>query len=301
MKKKFSIILVLLNSVIVINSQSLYLPNGTAGIGVNTTNSNVGIGTNSAPAGKLTIQYPYNVSPSLTSSQFAPFILNNAGAEIAMGVDANSPFLLWLQARCNNTYRDFLINPLGGNVGIGTNKPGTKLDIIHSPKNHIVVGSLSSYIAGDNYLLLQSLGTYSEIGSWNSTTGYNDLSLVPNGGKVGIGTNKPDYALDVVGTIRAHHVKVNLDKAADFVFDPSYKLPKLAEVESYVKEHKHLPSVPSADEFNKNGMDVSEMNNLMLQKIEELTLYVIEQKKAVDSLKIENKRLKNQVEKIVNK
>ena len=120
-------------------------------------------------------------------------------------------------------------------------------------------------------------------------------------GRIGIGTLTPDFDLDVVGTIRAHHIKVNLDKAADFVFDPSYKLLKLSEVETFVKENRHLPSVPSADDFKKNGMDVSEMNNLLLKKIEELTLYVIEQKKDVDNLRLENEKLKSQFEEIINK
>lgn len=125
--------------------------------------------------------------------------------------------------------------------------------------------------------------------------------VVKQDGAVGIGTVTPEYKLDVVGTIRAHHIKVNLDKTADFVFDPSYKLLKLSEVETFVKENRHLPSVPSADEFKKNGMDVSEMNNLLLKKIEELTLYVIEQKKDVDNLRLENEKLKSQFEEIINK
>jgi hypothetical protein len=67
----------------------------------------------------------------------------------------------------------------------------------------------------------------------------------------------------------------------------------LAEIETYIKENKHLPEVPSAKEMEKNGVQLGEMNMLLLKKVEELTLYVIEQNKEIKELKNEIKELKN--------
>ncbi|WP_025743444.1 hypothetical protein [Aquimarina pacifica] len=96
-------------------------------------------------------------------------------------------------------------------------------------------------------------------------------------GAVGIGTNTPKNKLSVNGTIWAKEVKVSLTDAADWVFEEDYNLRPLEEVAVYIKENKHLPEIPSAEEFRQNDMKVSEMTNKLLQKIEELTLYTIEQ------------------------
>ncbi|MEI6052814.1 MAG: hypothetical protein WCQ44_08950, partial [Opitutaceae bacterium] len=72
---------------------------------------------------------------------------------------------------------------------------------------------------------------------------------------------------------------------ADYVFDSNYSLMPLQQVESYVNENKHLPKMPSATEVKDKGMNMGEMQNKLLQKIEELTLYVIEQQKQIDELK----------------
>lgn len=94
------------------------------------------------------------------------------------------------------------------------------------------------------------------------------------------------YALFVPTGIRTEAVKVDLKTSwADFVFDENYKLSSLAEVESFIKENKHLPEIPSAEEVKNNGIDLAEMDAKLLQKIEELTLYMIELKKENDKLK----------------
>ena len=104
-------------------------------------------------------------------------------------------------------------------------------------------------------------------------------------GNVGIGTENPDAKLAVNGTIHSKEVKVDLTvPAPDYVFASDYKLKDLKEVEKYIKENSHLPEIPSAKEFEKSGINLSEMNMALLKKVEELTLYTIEQQKNTEKL-----------------
>jgi hypothetical protein len=151
--------------------------------------------------------------------------------------------------------------------------------------------------------------------------------VVNSNGYVGIGTAAPDAALTVKGNIHTNEVKVDLlgAVAPDYVFEPTYDLKPLAEIETYIKENKHLPEVPSAKEMEKNGVQLGEMNMLLLRKIEELTLYILDQDKEIKEIKErsvstdasgkkieeltfhliemkkQNEELKNRVEKIENK
>ena len=102
------------------------------------------------------------------------------------------------------------------------------------------------------------------------------------------GTN---YTLSINGKMRANEVKVYTGWA-DYVFEDDYELRSLKAVEKFIKKHKHLPDVPSAKVVEKNGIFVGEMNATLLRKIEELTLYMIDLKKEVETLKKENKALK---------
>lgn len=105
-------------------------------------------------------------------------------------------------------------------------------------------------------------------------------------GKVGIGTESfgPER-LAVNGSIRAREVKVEATGWPDYVFEEGYKVGTLAGLESYIKANKHLPEVPSAKEVAANGIELGEMNKLLLQKIEELTLHLIEKDKEINKLK----------------
>jgi len=124
---------------------------------------------------------------------------------------------------------------------------------------------------------------------------YADNWLGILGANVGIGTNSPDYKLDVNGTIRTKEIIVETGWA-DFVFDSGYELAPLEEVEDFIAQNGHLPGIPSGEEIETGGLKLAEMQALMMAKIEELTLHLIEQKKRVDKLEAENAALKARVE-----
>lgn len=101
----------------------------------------------------------------------------------------------------------------------------------------------------------------------------------------------------VNGQIRAKEVKVETGWS-DFVFYDDYKLPTLQEVEEHIKEKGHLKDIPSAEEVEKNGIFLGEMDSKLLQKIEELTLYTIQQQKEIERLRLLEKRLE-EIEKLL--
>lgn len=128
---------------------------------------------------------------------------------------------------------------------------------------------------------------------------------------VGIGTKTPDEKLTVNGKIHAKEVRVDLNIPPDYVFQkyftgistlkPEYKIPTLQEVENFVKRNHHLPEIPSAKEIQDKGLQLAEMNGLLLQKVEELTLYAIDQDKKLTALENEIAEMKVQVKAILAK
>jgi hypothetical protein len=95
-------------------------------------------------------------------------------------------------------------------------------------------------------------------------------------GRVVIGNSYRSSNLYVNGIVKAHQIEVKLTNWSDFVFADDYQLNSLAEVEAYITKNKHLPNVPSEKEVLENGVNLGEMDAILLRKIEELTLYVIE-------------------------
>ena len=117
---------------------------------------------------------------------------------------------------------------------------------------------------------------------WNpytSNSGFANyrLFLQDGTGNVGIGTNNPEYKLDVCGTIRAKEVLIDLNGSCpDYVFEQNYNLMSLSDLKAYIDTNKHLPEIPSAKETEENGINLSEMNMMLLKKVEELTLYILQ-------------------------
>jgi len=103
--------------------------------------------------------------------------------------------------------------------------------------------------------------------------------------KVELGSDAIPTALNVYGIINAREVKVSIGSWSDYVFEPGYKLPDLCDVEAFIINYGHLPDIPPALTVIENGVNLGEMDALLLKKIEELTLYVIEQQKEIKALK----------------
>ena len=204
---------------------------------------------------------------------------------------------------------------LFNNVGIGTTNPQYTLDVIGSGRftgEFVVSGANndggSKAISIENpsktgaeqatiwrfYNMAGSLyGNSFQIWNYgvNGSAGCNNGGLCANrftitdNGNVGIGTMFPGVKLDVIGHIRATEVRVCLDQGCDFVFDKDYNLMPLNELSEFISANKHLPEVAPAAIMESEGINLSEMNAKLLQKVEELTLYVIDLQKQIDELK----------------
>jgi hypothetical protein len=165
------------------------------------------------------------------------------------------------------------------------------------------------YLSGSGYSQLSQQG---DIGIfWKTETQNNNLNAgmvfaphdglagmrITNDGKVGIGISAPAYALDVKGMIRSCDLLVEGNNWCDYVFAEDYPLLTLKQVEGYIKENNHLPGVPSAGEMAENGLQLGDAARMTMEKVEELTLYIIELSKRMEQLEKENKALQAQLNK----
>nr|WP_315202949.1 hypothetical protein [uncultured Flavobacterium sp.] len=250
--------------------------------------------------------------------------------KLAGGLEPNNPAWLELATRGANS---FVGNQsITGNLGIGTSTPNSRLDLgsgygVNGAKllvyNDDPTGELSGTKCGfymDNFTSNNLNLVFPEatahpglftISAKNTagTTLKPYFSIAGLTGNIGIGTTIPDSKLTVNGTIHATEVKVTQTVPADYVFQkyysgkselkPDYRLLTLSEIEKFTQANHHLPNVPSAKEIKENGVQLGEMSNILLQKIEELTLYSIEQQKTIEKLEKENEALKKFEERII--
>ena len=178
-----------------------------------------------------------------------------------------------------------------GNIGIGTASPSSLLEVYTNLPSAGSYNTQSWTTLNPNYgLNLKTIwnnhGINQQFIQKYNGVDYNTLSF--SQGNVGIGTDLSralDNKLEVNGTIRCKEVLVEATPWPDYVFAKDYKLKSINEVDTYIKANNHLPDMPAASEIEQNGVKLSELNTKLLQKVEELTLYIIQLKKEVDEMK----------------
>ncbi|MCV9932815.1 hypothetical protein OIU80_11020 [Flavobacterium sp. LS1R47] len=205
--------------------------------------------------------------------------------KIANNLVASNPGWIEIATRGDNTFEGS--QNINGNLDIFNYT--NKITGFGDPNNYYI-GSFP--VAGSAGLDIHYYGGI-RFGDYTS----NSVMQIADG-NVGIGTINPKNKLDVNGTIHSKEVKVDLLGWSDFVFKKEYNLPTLEEVEKHINEKGHLENIPSEEEVLKNGINLGEMNAKLLQKIEELTLYSIQQSKEIQTLKEENKSFKTLSERL---
>ena len=188
-----------------------------------------------------------------------------------------------------------IISQTTGQVFIGSDQPavGTKLTVqtLNNSDGISHIGEngniLSTRIGGTS----AGFGTFSNTNMRIFCNSFSRIFVAAATGNVGIGTDNPTYKLSVLGNIRSNEVVVETGWA-DYVFDEKYKLPLLSDVEKFIQLNKHLPNIPTAAEIKKNGLSLGDTQKKMMEKIEELTLYMIEANKKIERLEkmLEEKR-----------
>ena len=288
------------------------------------SSGNVGIGT-VTPTYKLQVEGPANTWKARIGGDdgyidFGPansswahiytdrpnFIFNKSIYSIGGAFSSYSSGNLYLQT--NGNTRLAILNS-NGNIGIGTSSPREKLEVnghLLIPSDKLLkfgtenssTGSLTIHNASCCY------NTYADFTGnlyFRPESGQGNTISFQKDGTVLIGmwpryensvTPTDGNKLSVNGGILCESITVvESVPTSDYVFESDYKLRNLNEIEEFVRENKHLPEVPSAKEFKENGYKLGEMDDLLLRKIEELTLYLIEQNKRIEALEAENTKL----------
>jgi hypothetical protein len=301
MKKILIAAIVLGFTLTITNAQILYVPNGTTGIKPS-SNDYIGIGTND-PKELLHVNGNYYGLGHIFLYAFEGD--GNSGTAYLQARDRSGTSNIGLQLRTQNNgnIKNVLKLTDDGKVGIGTTTPETKLDILttdfyglklkrNTNKNRGIALELANAIdsAWD-----VGVGANTHFGIFKHGCSFGEQFIITNDGNVGIGTTTTgNHKLAVDGSIGAREIQIESSEWSDFVFEDNFELKSINELESYIDKNKRLPDIPSASEVEKEGIKLGEMNAKLLQKVEELTLYMIEQNKRIEKLEKENELLKEQ-------
>jgi hypothetical protein len=277
---------------------------GTTRLTVSNSSGYVGLGSATSPTAKL------HINSSIERESFRLYKEGNTTNYLSIwqgtggaALDPIGSGKLWLGY---DQPTDVYMGLSTGKIGIGTTSPSTKLDIQGSGSTNVdlkVTGRIQSGDAANaGGMHVGTTGMFmgqvnaNALGLWNNGAW---RLITDNNGNIGIGTLSPNQKLTVNGTIYGKEVKVDLNvPGPDYVFEKDYKLPSLEEIKLYIDQHKHLPEVPSAKEMEQNGINLSEMNMILLKKVEELTLMMIDQKQENAVLKKSMTDMQNQLNRL---
>lgn len=268
----------------------------------NLNSGNVGIGTNGIPQSKLDVNGEITLNGRIGKFLNDKFTYNSsylghysigwfednwttAGQTLWMSGYGGIKFFTAGTAKLS-------IN-INGKVGVGTSYPKAGIEIYKENTNDYALMLNSSGLGWGSGMVFRNSynNNIIDYGIYNGcdkklhfSHPFNGDAIIIDGDKVGIGESSPKYKLDVRGTIHAQEVRVDMNEWSDFVFNKGYKLAPLKEVYNYIKENGHLPNIPSEKELKENGINITKIQSKLLQKIEELTLYIIEQEKRIKEL-----------------
>ena len=274
-------------------------------------NGNVGI-TTTAPKAKLHLnaleRKAFRIYRENKTDKYLSIWHGTGGAVIEPIRTDNSTGVLYLGGYDTPTNTFFARK--GGNVAIGTTDAQAKLHLNALERKAFRIyreDKTDKYLSiwhGTGGAVIEPIRTDNStgvlyLGGYDTPT---DVFFARKGGNVGIGTtNTRGYKLAVNGKIRAKEIVVEASPWPDFVFKPNYDLPTLKEVEEHILINRHLPNIPSEKEVQKNGISLGDMNAKLLQKVEELTLYTIEQEKKLNTLQETLQLVQNTLKDLQNK
>jgi hypothetical protein len=298
-----------------LNAQNVFpLPSGSVGIGTTTPQALLDVEGEAlflSGLHKFYIKSGYSFDASKAGFRV------NTGSLVMNAKDGGTLYLnrdvgadTRIQSAVGAVSNDIAVFKSNGNVGIGVSEPTSKLQVngnayiggglILDP----TPGSATGWFRGapnanSNVIIQGAQGNYTafwltggpdvlKLGGSGGTEPSQGAINISYTGNVGIGTtsfNDATYKLYVETGIRTRKIKVDISGWSDYVFNNDYTLRPLSQVEKFIKQYRHLPDVPSAAEVKKEGIDVGENQAVLLKKIEELTLYIIEQQKQMDELR----------------
>lgn len=269
------------------------------------TNGNVGIGTTNVPSDRFVVQ-------GANSTSATEFGNTSSGINYLQSYDRSTAAFKSFEFFTSGSSATLHLDA-SGNVGIGTSTPGYKIEAVSGSSLGFRLQTNNSSVAGplmdlyDNGRTQESIisstdgtvtgmyiATYTNHPILFSTNHSSAQAVLTTQGNMGIGTTTPAEKLSVNGNISAKKILVTQNGWPDYVFDRKYNLKSLTEVERFIVKNKHLPEMPSSTEVSQKGISIGDNQALLLKKIEELTLYMIQLRKIIDKQQSQIQQLQKQ-------
>lgn len=273
---------------------SQLLPTGTVTTDNKYRSGGIGIGYSTAPSfgtNKFLVNGSSIFSGGITINSTSGLTIGSPSipsywSSINWGIKSDRPFIVsstnpFIKVYSSDptafAYGDFAVATVNG----GWSERALKGDVV-----------LRSYTSGSFIFTNEAAGNLKFVTKEfdNGTVQAKTQMIITKTGNIGIGTETPDTKLAVNGTIHAREVIVDLVGWPDYVFQDDYNLMSLEELEKSINKNKHLPNIPSACEIENNGIQLGQMNKKLIEKVEELTLYIIQLNKELQEVK---NKLKN--------